>query len=250
MKIVKTRLRNKITDEWMNDCLVTYIEKEMFDNTNSEDSLKCHPPRFHTLTHNCEDTSEKNNQNDESVRLVDVDKLKGYGIQSGRVIANLSEELILETRREKRKWRLTGKNMMIIGVYAPQEGKEKQALWDFLSFRVLDFPNQNSHEQSDQKERRYLMDEIKKTVWECVTDKAPCSVLPLVSLSLPLVSLSFQPRIYSLSTLPFPDSVQTWKIPENNLDVLAFPKNNLDVLKFLENNLEVLTIQKKNLYGA
>ncbi|GKG20973.1 hypothetical protein Tco_0380774, partial [Tanacetum coccineum] len=30
------------------------------------------------------------------------------------------------------KWRLTGKNMMIIGVYAPQEGKEKQALWDFL----------------------------------------------------------------------------------------------------------------------
>ncbi|GJT85895.1 RNA-directed DNA polymerase, eukaryota [Tanacetum coccineum] len=34
------------------------------------------------------------------------------------------------------KWRLTGKNMMIIGVYAPQEGKEKQALWDFLRFEV------------------------------------------------------------------------------------------------------------------
>ncbi|GJR23289.1 RNA-directed DNA polymerase, eukaryota [Tanacetum coccineum] len=26
--------------------------------------------------------------------------------------------------------------MMIIGVYAPQEGKEKQALWDFLRFEV------------------------------------------------------------------------------------------------------------------
>ncbi|GJT29246.1 heme peroxidase [Tanacetum coccineum] len=47
-------------------------------------------------------------------------------------------------------------------------------------------------------------------------------------------------RTYNLSTLPFRDSVQIWKIPENNLDVLKFP----------ENNLEVLTIQKKNLYGA
>ncbi|GJS23305.1 retrovirus-related pol polyprotein from transposon TNT 1-94 [Tanacetum coccineum] len=39
--------------------------------------------------------------------------------------ANL--ENTLNTRRKK--WRLTGKNMMIIGVYAPQEGKEKQQLF-------------------------------------------------------------------------------------------------------------------------
>ncbi|GJS91411.1 hypothetical protein Tco_0774047, partial [Tanacetum coccineum] len=51
-------------------------------------------------------------------------------------------------------------------------------------------------------------------------DAFPSLVLPLVSLSLPLVSLSFQPRTYNLSTLPFRDSVQLWKFPENNLDVL------------------------------
>ncbi|GJZ67901.1 hypothetical protein Tco_0631141 [Tanacetum coccineum] len=75
----------------------------------------------------------------------------------------------------------------------------------------------------------------------CVSrDAFPSLVLPLVYLSLSLVSLSFRARTYNLSTLPFRDSVQIWKIPENNLDVLKFP----------ENNLEVLTIQKKNLYGA
>nr|GEW35694.1 RNA-directed DNA polymerase, eukaryota [Tanacetum cinerariifolium] len=33
-------------------------------------------------------------------------------------------------------WRLTGKNMMIIAVYAPQESKEKQSLWGFLHHEV------------------------------------------------------------------------------------------------------------------
>ncbi|GKE36961.1 hypothetical protein Tco_1460366, partial [Tanacetum coccineum] len=61
-------------------------------------------------------------------------------------------------------------------------------------------------------------------------DAFPSLVFPLVSLSLPLVSLSFQPRTYNLSTLPFRDSMQIWKIPENNLDVLKFPENNLEVL--------------------
>ncbi|GJY19318.1 hypothetical protein Tco_0498768 [Tanacetum coccineum] len=56
-------------------------------------------------------------------------------------------------------------------------------------------------------------------------------VLPLVSLSLPLVSLSFQPRTYNLSTL-LRDSVQIWKIPENNLDVLKFPENNLGGIRY------------------
>ena len=39
MKIVKTRLRNKIGDQWMNDCLVTYIEKEVFQSIESESIL-------------------------------------------------------------------------------------------------------------------------------------------------------------------------------------------------------------------
>ena len=30
MNIIKNRLRNKIGDQWMNDCLVTYIEKDIF----------------------------------------------------------------------------------------------------------------------------------------------------------------------------------------------------------------------------
>ena len=30
MNIIKNRLRNQIGDQWMNDCLVTYIEKNIF----------------------------------------------------------------------------------------------------------------------------------------------------------------------------------------------------------------------------
>ena len=30
MNIIKNRLRNRIGDQWMNDCLVTYIEKDIF----------------------------------------------------------------------------------------------------------------------------------------------------------------------------------------------------------------------------
>ncbi|GJV91211.1 hypothetical protein Tco_1539024 [Tanacetum coccineum] len=72
-------------------------------DTNSEDSLK-HPPGFTPLTHNCEnDTSEKKvDQNDDSVRLDDSDKLKGSA--NGTISADTSG-----------KWRLNGKEMMIIG---------------------------------------------------------------------------------------------------------------------------------------
>ena len=30
MNIIKNRLRNQIGDQWMNDCLLTYIEKDIF----------------------------------------------------------------------------------------------------------------------------------------------------------------------------------------------------------------------------
>ena len=30
MNIIKNRLRNQIGDQWMNDCLVSYIEKDIF----------------------------------------------------------------------------------------------------------------------------------------------------------------------------------------------------------------------------
>ena len=30
LNIIKNRLRNRIGDKWMNDCLVTYIEKDIF----------------------------------------------------------------------------------------------------------------------------------------------------------------------------------------------------------------------------
>ncbi|XP_031378142.1 zinc finger MYM-type protein 1 [Punica granatum] len=36
MKIVKNRLRNKMGDSWMNDCLITYIEKDIFCNIDNE----------------------------------------------------------------------------------------------------------------------------------------------------------------------------------------------------------------------
>ncbi|KAL3615242.1 hypothetical protein CASFOL_040903 [Castilleja foliolosa] len=40
MKILKTRLRNKMRDEWMNDCLVVYIEKEIFMTIDDEQILQ------------------------------------------------------------------------------------------------------------------------------------------------------------------------------------------------------------------
>lgn len=46
MKIVKTRLRNKIGDEWMNDCLVTYIEKEVFESVSNDLIMR----RFQDMT--------------------------------------------------------------------------------------------------------------------------------------------------------------------------------------------------------
>ena len=37
MNIIKNRLRNQIGDQWMNDCLVTYIEKDIFKTINCEE---------------------------------------------------------------------------------------------------------------------------------------------------------------------------------------------------------------------
>ena len=36
MKAVKTDLQNRIGDEWLNDSLVVYIEKEIFDSIDNE----------------------------------------------------------------------------------------------------------------------------------------------------------------------------------------------------------------------
>jgi hypothetical protein len=36
MNIVKNRLRNRMGDQWMNDCLVTYIEKDIFKTISNE----------------------------------------------------------------------------------------------------------------------------------------------------------------------------------------------------------------------
>lgn len=36
MNIVKNRLHNRMGDQWMNDCLVTYIEKDIFKTISNE----------------------------------------------------------------------------------------------------------------------------------------------------------------------------------------------------------------------
>ena len=36
MNIIKNRLRNQIGDQWINDCLVTYIEKDIFKTIKCE----------------------------------------------------------------------------------------------------------------------------------------------------------------------------------------------------------------------
>ena len=36
MNIVKNRLHNRMRDQWMNDCLITYIEKDIFKTISNE----------------------------------------------------------------------------------------------------------------------------------------------------------------------------------------------------------------------
>ena len=40
MNIIKNRLRNKLGDQWMNDCLVTYIEKDIFKTIKCEEIMQ------------------------------------------------------------------------------------------------------------------------------------------------------------------------------------------------------------------
>lgn len=45
MKILKTRLQNRIGDEWMKDCLVTFIERDVFSKLDNELIIQ----RFHNM---------------------------------------------------------------------------------------------------------------------------------------------------------------------------------------------------------
>ena len=40
MNIIKNRLRNQIGDQWMNDYLVTYIEKDIFKTIKCEEIMQ------------------------------------------------------------------------------------------------------------------------------------------------------------------------------------------------------------------
>ena len=40
MNIIKNRLHNQIGDQWMNDCLVTYIEKYIFKTIKCEEIMQ------------------------------------------------------------------------------------------------------------------------------------------------------------------------------------------------------------------
>ena len=40
MNIIKNRLRNQIGDQWMNDCLVSYIEKDIFKTIKCEEIMQ------------------------------------------------------------------------------------------------------------------------------------------------------------------------------------------------------------------
>ena len=40
MNIIKNQLRNQIGDQWMNDCLVTYIEKYIFKTIKCEEIIQ------------------------------------------------------------------------------------------------------------------------------------------------------------------------------------------------------------------
>ena len=40
LNIIKNRLRNQIGDKWMNDCLITYIEKDIFKTIKCEEIVQ------------------------------------------------------------------------------------------------------------------------------------------------------------------------------------------------------------------
>ena len=40
MKLIKTQLWNQLGDDFMNDCLVTYIEKDVFEVIDNEDIIQ------------------------------------------------------------------------------------------------------------------------------------------------------------------------------------------------------------------
>jgi hypothetical protein len=40
INIVKNRLRNRIGDQWMNDCLVTYIENNKFKTISNKEIME------------------------------------------------------------------------------------------------------------------------------------------------------------------------------------------------------------------
>ena len=40
MNIIKNQLRNRIRDQWMNNCLVTYIEKDIFKTIECEEMMQ------------------------------------------------------------------------------------------------------------------------------------------------------------------------------------------------------------------
>ena len=39
MNIIKYRLRNRMGDQWMNNCLITYIEKDIFKTISNEEIM-------------------------------------------------------------------------------------------------------------------------------------------------------------------------------------------------------------------
>ena len=41
IKLIKSQLHNRIGDDWLNDCLVTYIEKNIFKSVDNEKILQC-----------------------------------------------------------------------------------------------------------------------------------------------------------------------------------------------------------------
>ena len=44
-KYIKNVLRNRMRDQWMNDCLVTYIESDVFDSIDNETIMQ----RYQTM---------------------------------------------------------------------------------------------------------------------------------------------------------------------------------------------------------
>ncbi|GJR67297.1 F-actin-capping protein subunit alpha [Tanacetum coccineum] len=65
-------------------------------------------------------------------------------------------------------WIPSGKNLLVISVYAPQDLRDKKLLWDYLCSQICSWEG-----DVEELERDVSREEVKRAVWDCGVEKSP-----------------------------------------------------------------------------